>query len=599
MSRQHFMFLLPFAAACATEPTGTDSRDGDTPCIDTAALVYADLDGDGYGDPQTAVTGDCSAPDDYIITGGDCDDADGSVHPEAIELCNGRDDNCDDAVDEGAPGSVSGWLDLDGDGFGDPAAPLTQCDGAQPLADNDGDCDDGNDAAHPGAAEVCRDGVDQDCVPGGEGCERSSGWAVNDPEGVDVTLVGDNNSQIGDVIAAADINGDGKAELALGSIFGSAHGQAWLFRGPVAAGDTLSDAALRVVGQGDDVSLGVSVALLADRDGDGRGQVLFGDRDGPEAELDHPGAVYLFDSSGDLTTADADVAAFGDDPYGLFAQFVADVGDVDGDGTVDLAVGAPEANARGSGDVYVWSDAPGAGDTAGDADFVLTCTTGSLGYAAVGGFDWNGDGLQDLAVSAPESESDGGSVYVLAGPLVPGEQFVDDGSAEATITHPSAAAWAGWGLAQVGDTDEDGHDDLAVAAPWDGGGVVGIFAGGTRGSVAWSAAIGSMTALTGYDALGYAIASGDIDGDGRMDLVASSPWFTEYGLVSLWYGPLTTSVDASAGGAMWSGAEPGLGLSGAVAVADFNGDSLDDVVMGAYNAEGGAGAVYIAAGWGE
>jgi hypothetical protein len=63
------------------------------------ATWYADADGDGYGDPATSLEA-CAAPDGFVASALDCDDADGAVHPGALERCDGQDQDCDGAVDE-------------------------------------------------------------------------------------------------------------------------------------------------------------------------------------------------------------------------------------------------------------------------------------------------------------------------------------------------------------------------------------------------------------------------------------------------------------------------------------------------------------------
>ncbi|MCB9314639.1 MAG: M4 family metallopeptidase [Lewinellaceae bacterium] len=63
-------------------------------------LSWRDLDGDGYGDPNTTVL-DCVVPQNYVFNNADCDDQNPAVHPDAIEVCNGIDDNCDGQIDEG------------------------------------------------------------------------------------------------------------------------------------------------------------------------------------------------------------------------------------------------------------------------------------------------------------------------------------------------------------------------------------------------------------------------------------------------------------------------------------------------------------------
>lgn len=86
------------------------------------------------------------------------------VPEPAPEVCNGRDDDCDEVADpEGAPGCALLWLDVDGDGAGLPIDPRCLCAPAgRWLASSGGDCDDGDPGVHPGANERCN-GTDEDC----------------------------------------------------------------------------------------------------------------------------------------------------------------------------------------------------------------------------------------------------------------------------------------------------------------------------------------------------------------------------------------------------------------------------------------------------
>jgi len=103
-----------------------------------------DLDDDGF----VGKTADCSQ-------GTDCDDGDNDVHPNAVEICgNDQDDDCD-GEDPVCPPECE---DNDGDGYGIGS----DC--------TDYDCNDGNPDVHPGAAEVCGNGFDDDCVDGDENC---------------------------------------------------------------------------------------------------------------------------------------------------------------------------------------------------------------------------------------------------------------------------------------------------------------------------------------------------------------------------------------------------------------------------------------------
>jgi len=125
---------------------------------------YLDVDGDGYG-----VTGDtrcrCSATGDYTATAwGDCDDGDLAVYPNAVESCNGKDDDCDDATDEeDADGCVTHYYDNDGDGFGVDGNTKCLCQAqGKYSAVQGGDCSDSDENVNPDETDICND-KDDDC----------------------------------------------------------------------------------------------------------------------------------------------------------------------------------------------------------------------------------------------------------------------------------------------------------------------------------------------------------------------------------------------------------------------------------------------------
>lgn len=153
---------------------------------------YRDYDNDGYGDfdqLQYAAAqpfGYVAAEDEY-----DCRDSLPRVHPNAIEICNEFDDDCDGQTNEGFDGDADGIPDCDDCAPGDPAFPKTfyadrdddnfgsaqsgdQYTGCDPPATwnsapvahwvlNNLDCDDANASAYPGATDVCQNGVDENC----------------------------------------------------------------------------------------------------------------------------------------------------------------------------------------------------------------------------------------------------------------------------------------------------------------------------------------------------------------------------------------------------------------------------------------------------
>ena len=157
----------------ATSPVASETCNGaDDDCdgsVDEGVTTtfYADADGDGYGDPAGA-TEDCSVPSGHVADSSDCDDADATAYPGADEICDGNDNDCDgltDADDALASGEGSVWFtDSDGDGYGDPTlSTTTLCVQPSGTVVNDSDCDDSDAGINPGAAEVCGDGVDDDC----------------------------------------------------------------------------------------------------------------------------------------------------------------------------------------------------------------------------------------------------------------------------------------------------------------------------------------------------------------------------------------------------------------------------------------------------
>jgi hypothetical protein len=128
-----------------------------------APVWYRDADGDGFGDFLTQVSA-CAQPTGFVDNPLDCDDRLATIFPGAPERCNGRDNNCDGDIDggESAEDAPTWYLDADGDGFGDATQPARSCRPPEGHVANDRDCNDGDAAINPDAAEVC-DGVDNNC----------------------------------------------------------------------------------------------------------------------------------------------------------------------------------------------------------------------------------------------------------------------------------------------------------------------------------------------------------------------------------------------------------------------------------------------------
>jgi len=207
-------------AEAAVFPGGTEVCDGlDNDCDgdtdeDGRDVFYPDEDGDGYGDADASVVGcdspsghvemggdcddtrddihpgadesDCTDPTDYNCDGevgytdgdGDgwaaceeCDDAASAIHPAALEVCDGTDNNCDGLIDDEDPSldisTATTWYeDADGDGYGDSTSQILACEAPSGFLADSSDCDDASTDNHPAATEVCEPlgpGVDNDC----------------------------------------------------------------------------------------------------------------------------------------------------------------------------------------------------------------------------------------------------------------------------------------------------------------------------------------------------------------------------------------------------------------------------------------------------
>ncbi len=137
---------------------------------------YPDADEDGFGVFTGSVEA-CIAPDGFVLDGADCDDADEDIRPDAVEVCDGVDNDCDGRTDgDDAVDAVASYVDSDGDGWGDIATEIFDCFVPSGRIDVGEDCDDADPLVYPLAPEACDAGRDLNC-------DGSFGFADADGDG--------------------------------------------------------------------------------------------------------------------------------------------------------------------------------------------------------------------------------------------------------------------------------------------------------------------------------------------------------------------------------------------------------------------------------
>ena len=582
--------------------------DGTTDGADAvdATLWYADADSDTFGDIDDPGTAACSAPAGSLADNSDCDDTDPLINPGAAERCNGGDDDCDGETDEaGADGEVSWYLDLDGDGYGDSDDAALGCDAPSGRVGDDSDCDDSEGLVNPGQAEVCSDGLDNDCDGTGAGCllegaavasdadSIATGSAASDSLGVSTTAVG-------------DMDGDGIDDLLVGALYGAAGGtaktgSAYLYLGSLSGLDTTATASVSGTRASD--LFGWALDRAYDTDNDGFNDILVSSY---AAGSTSAGAAYLFRGplSGNTVASDADaqLVPIGSGTY--FGWRAVGAGDLDDDGNSDLLVTGPGPSASSAGAAYVFlGPVSGVLNTAA-ADATLTgVVVGDwTGGAASGPGDLDGDGLDDIAISGENHDVTTGGlegqVYLWFGAV---SGSIDLAEADVIITGVDVSDGFGWEQSGAGDVDGDGYLDYAVSTPVHSSytGAAWLFRGPLSPGT-WSASLADATieGTASGEYFGQGVrGKGDVDGDGSDDLVISATSGSDRGAAHLYYGPISGTMTSSDAGFTVTGDASGDALGSSIAInGDLNGDGRYDLVIGApyeSSAASYAGAFYV------
>lgn len=442
------------------------------------------------------------------------------------------------------------------------------------------------------------------------------------------------------VCGAGDLDGDGYSDVAVGAPFDrittppQTRGKVYLFRG--GPGSLPAAATTVLQGSGTNAEFGTSVAGAGDVNGDGYADLIVGS----PGMTTGAGRVdlYLGTSAGSLVTTASASYRSGASGERLGEQ-VAGGGDLNGDDYADVVVGAA-AYSSGRGRVMVFFGNAAGINLNSSPPWSKTGATGEgLGKALGTAGDLNGDGISDLAVRAPGAGTAGevrifhggtnlpgaspawsvlgGTTYANMGQCVAqagdvnGDGYGDvlvsmDGVNQrgrvmlflgsATGLSPTAA-WTkdgeydqdnfGNSVASAGDVNGDGYSDVLIGAPsypnyaWRGKAY--LYLGGPGGLSATPAWTGTGEKLN--DRFGWSVCSaGDVNGDGYSDVAIGAYMFRsgpdEVGKVYVYHG----SASGLGGTADWTATGSPLSFFGAsVSTAgDVNGDGYDDLIIGAH-----------------
>jgi hypothetical protein len=322
----------------------------------------------------------------------------------------------------------------------------------------------------------------------------------------------------GSVSDAGDVNNDGYDDVVAGAhgnnALGLRTGRAYIYFGG-ANMDNTADIILTGENGGDD--FGNSVSGAGDVNKDGYDDVVVGafhnDAGGSSA-----GRVYIY-YGGAIMDNKSDVSLTGAAAGFAFGKSVSDAGDVNNDGYGDVIVGTIGSGSIGR--AYLFYGGTGMDST---ADVNLTGTAGmdSFGLSVSGAGDINNDGYDDVIVGAEGDDTGGpsaGHAYIYFGGLAM------DNTADLIFTGSSVGDCFGSSVSGASDVNNDGYDDVIVAAEYNDslGDLTGqayVFYGGASMDNRTDV---TLTGSAAMDLFGCSVSgAGDVDNDGYNDIIVGA-----------------------------------------------------------------------------
>ena len=369
---------------------------------------------------------------------------------------------------------------------------------------------------------------------------------------------------------AGDVNGDGYDDIIVGvQLYDNGQtneGRAYVYLG-AATGLSTAPAWTMEVNQGW-AYYGRTVGTAGDINGDGYDDILVGARLYDNGQTDE-GRAYLYHGSPTGPSLAPDWIAEGNQAGAHFSEALGTAGDVNGDGYDDVIIGALyyHNGQVDEGRVYVYLGSAVGLSTEPDWAAEGNQAGGHFGTAVGTVGDVNGDGYDDVVIGAPYY--DGGLTDAGAAFIYHGSPTGLSSTPDWVVVGDQSAANYGNAVGLAGDVNDDGYDDVIVAAQWyDNGqvveGKVYLYLGSAAGvstTPAWSDEGEQANAWYGCS-LGTA---GDVDADGYDDFIVGARDYdngeTDEGRAYLYCGMSDPCEPVTATAFAWTPLTPTVGQS--------------------------------------